>query len=289
MKKKGIALLPKRRSADPRASAAAFVGQLLLLLIIVPAFVVPVAYDLMRDDSGRAIIPERVSFEVLLPTDRPEQREAPRDGGDGREVTDDPPSEAPPVVTPTAVPTGIPMAPAAAAETGGGSGPLVGGGGPTLGIRPSFTDQRLWVRHSEVVVAPIVPLTRADTLRLMLEERILAYADSLARYQPQGRAPGDWTVNLGGKRYGVDAGFIRLGNFSLPTPIVSMLALNNVQANPIAMERVKRLESMRAEIQQQAARAMRDDEFYAAVRALRERKERERREAQRPPPAGERP
>lgn len=287
-KKRGISLLPKRRTADPRASAVAFVLQLFALAIIIPAFIVPVAYDLFRDDSGRAIIPERVSFEVMLPTDGEPERRAPREGGDNRAVSDEPPAPAPPVVVPPDVPSGLPAAPRDAATTGGGTGPLVGGGGPTQGIRPSFTDQRLWVRHSDVVVAPIVPLSRADTLRLLLENRIMAYADSMARL-PQERRPGDWTFDVGGKKYGVDAGMIRLGDFSLPTPLLGMLALNNVQANPMAAERLKRLESMREEIQRQSTRAMRDDEFYAAVRALRERKERERREAQRTPPAAARP
>jgi hypothetical protein len=71
---------------------------------------------------------------------------------------------------------------------------------------------------------------------------------------------------------------IRLGDFSLPTALLALMPLN-VQANPIQNERAMRLNSMRSEIQYQAARMARDDEFRQAVRALRERKERERREA----------
>jgi hypothetical protein len=286
LSKRRFELLPKRLAGDPRASAVAFALQLLLILIIVPALVVPVAYDLLRDDAGRAVIAERVSWEVMLPTDGPAVREPARDGGDGREATEDPPTPTPtpPLVAPTGIPTGVPTPPAAAPAPVGGLGPLVGGGGATQGIRPSFTDQRLWVKHHEVVLAPIVPLTRADTLRLLLERRIYAMEDSLALLGPT-RQPGDWTFDAAGKKYGIDGQMIRLGNFSLPTAVLGFLPLN-VQANPIAMERARRLESMREEIQTQAARAMRDDEFYAAVRALRERKERERREAEatRPPP-----
>lgn len=278
--KRRIHLLPRQRSGDPKASAVAFVVQLVLIAIIVPAFLVPVAIDFLRDDSGRAVIPERIAWEVMLPTQGPPQREPARAGGDGREVTETPPSEPVPIATPGEVPTGLPTAPAAPRAEGGGSGPIIGGGGPLEGIQPSFTDQRLWVKHSDVIVAPIVPLTRADTLRLMLADRIYALEDSLARMYPDGaRRPGDWTVNLGGQKYGIDGGMIRLGKFSLPTAAIAMLPLN-VQANPIAMERARRLDAMRAEIQTQAMRAMRDDEFYAAVRALRERKERERREAE---------
>lgn len=286
-----IQLLPKRRSGDPKASAAAFVVQLLLIAIIVPAFLVPVAIDLLRDDSGRAVVPERIAWEVMLPTQGPPQREPAREGGDGREVTDTPPTALPPLVAPSDVPGALPAAPSVPRPETGGSGPIIGGGGPLQGIQPSFTDQRLWVKHSEVIVAPIVPLTRADTLRIILAERIYAIEDSLSRLYPEGaRRPGDWTVNMGGQKYGIDGGMIRLGKFSLPTAALAMLPLN-VQANPIAMERARRLESMRAEIESQALRAMRDDEFYAAVRALRERKERERREAEQqqqgnPPGAG---
>jgi len=287
VKKRRIELLPTRRSGDPRASVAAFLMQMVLIAIIVPAFVVPVALDFLRDDSGEAIVPERISFEVLLPTDRPTEREPARAGGDGREASDDPVVQAVPIVTPGAVPTGVPVSPSEPQDPSGGVGPLIGGGGPLRGIQPSFTDQRLWVRHGDVPVAPIVPLSRADTLRLMLQQRVYALEDSLARYGTDERQPGDWTFDLGGRKYGIDGGMIRLGKFSLPTAALAMLPLN-VQSNPIAMERAKRLETMRAEIQTQAARAMRDDEFYAAVRALRERKERERREAERqaelPPP-----
>lgn len=287
MAKKRIQLLPKRRSGDPRASVAALVAQLMLIAILVPAFLVPVALDFLRDDAGGAIIPERISFQVILPTEGPAERRPARAGGDGREATETP-AEAPPIVAPTNVPGSVPVTPPST-EDRGGSGPIIGGGGPLQGIQPSFTDQRLWVQHGNEIVSPIVPMTRADTLRQMLAERIYYLDDSIARLGGDDeRRPGDWTFDLGGRKYGIDRGMIRLGRFSLPTAALAMLPLN-VQANPIAMERARRLESMRAEIQSQALRAMREDQFYAAVRALRERKERERREAQargeEPPPS----
>lgn len=277
--RRAIQLLPKRRSGDPRASAVALGLQLLLLVIVVPAFLVPIAYDWLRDDSGRPIVPEVVRFEVVLPTGGEPNREAPRDGGDNRPVNEElPPREVPPLVAPSGVPTTLPAAPATT-EPSGGYGDIVGDGGPIRGLKPTYTDQRLWVKPGDVVVAPVVPLSRADTLRLMLERSIIAYAEEQERLNPSGeRRPGDWTFNLGGKKWGVDQGMIRLGNFSLPTPILGMLALNNVQANPIAMERAKRLDAMRNEIQQQEVRQMRDDEFDRAVRALRDRRERERQE-----------
>ncbi len=271
-------LLPLRRDGDPRASLVAVFIQLTLIAIIVPTLIVPLAVDFLRDDSGGSIVPERISFQVLLPTDGEPERRPARDGGDGREpVPDAPPVELPPVVAPATIPTRVPTAPAEPRDPVG-VGPLVGSGGPAQGIRPSFTDQRLWVTPSPVVVGPIVPLTRADTLRNMLRTRALAVMDSLISLPSDAGRQGDWTVDRNGKKYGIDPQFIRLGNFSLPTAVLAMLPLN-VQANPIAMERARRLNSLREEIQTQAARSIRDDEFRKAVDALRARKERERREA----------
>jgi hypothetical protein len=277
-RKRGVQLLPKRRSGDARVSATALVLQMLLIVIVVPSFLVPVAYDWLRDDSGRTIVPEEIRFEVVLPTSGEPNREPPRDGGDGRPVDETQPAEpavVPPLVAPSAVPSGVPTAAPAEEPSAGGYGDIIGDGGPIRGLRPTFTDQRLWVKPGDVVVAPIIPLNRADTLRLMLERNIEAYVEAMGD-QGSLRRPGDWTFNLGGKKWGVDQGMIRLGNFSLPTPVLALLPLNNVQANPIAAERARRLDAMRSEIVQQAARQMRDDEFDRAVKALRERREKER-------------
>lgn len=269
-------LLPKREG-DPRASVVAFVVQLTLIILIVPLLVVPIAFDFLRDDSGRAVTPERISFVVALPSG-PSTREAPRAGGDGRVPVENP-TPAVPIVAPTATPSGVVTPSGPPRAESGGVGPLVGGGGPTQGIRPSFNDRRIWSSPSDIVVAPLIPMTRADSLRVLLQATAEAYVDSMIRANPQsGRRPGDWTFERGGKKYGIDPQFIRLGDFSIPTALLALLPLN-VQANPIGQERARRLSSMRSEIMEQAERRLRDDDFFAAVKALRERKEKERQEA----------
>jgi hypothetical protein len=276
-------LLPKR-PGDPRASAAAFVVQLLLIAIIVPALIVPITFELLRDDAGNAVRPERISFIMAAPRGGAVETEAPRAGGDGRPPGDRPAdANAPaapvaPLVAPTEVPTAVFPQRGPVRADPAGTGPIIGGGGPTRGIQPSFTDRRLWLPESEIIQAPAEQFTRADSLRMMLAERTAEYLDSLARL-PSDARPGDWTFERNGKKYGIDQGYIRLGDFSLPTALLAALPLN-AQANPIARERVLRLDAMRAEIQMQSARMARDDEFRAAVRALRERKERERKEAE---------
>lgn len=272
-----IELLPMRRG-DPRASVAAFALQLTLIILIVPTLLVPIAFDFLRDDAGRAVMPERISFMVSLPASGPTNRAAPLDGGDGRTAVAEP-TPAAPIAAPAAVPSAVATPSAAPSEPRGGIGPLVGGGGPTLGIRPSFNDRRLWPSQADIVIAPLIPLTRADSLRSVLHASAEAYVDSLVRATPQGRRPGDWTFDRNGKKYGIDPQYIRLGSFSIPTALLALLPMN-VQANPSGMERARRLSSMRSEIIEQAERRTRDDDFYAAVRALRERKEKERRDAE---------
>lgn len=279
--KRRISLLPTRRG-DPRASVAAFAVQALLLFIIVPSFLVPVAMDFLRDVDGNPVMPERVSFITAVPEPTGPQDQPRRDGGDGRAPAEGPVVEQVPLTAPATIPVGVPGSPSSTpAPPSGGVGPLVGGGGPTQGVRPSFTDPRLWISPSGEIEAPMVPMTRADSLQAILNATAMAYVDSVNRETPAaGRAPGDWTFERNGKKYGIDPAMIRLGNFSIPTALVGLLPMNNMQANPIALDRARRLSSMRNEIIAQAERRARDDDFYAAVRALRERKEKERRDAE---------
>ncbi len=281
--KRQFRLIPRRRG-DPGASIAAFLLQLAIMVLVVPALVVPVAFELLRDDQGRVVTPERITFVTTVPESGAPSTEAPRAGGDGRAPSEElaPATEpAIPLVAPVEVPATPPVAPETRADPARGVGPLVGGGGPTQGIRPSFNDPRLWRSPTGEVTGPVLPLTRADSLRAMLHANAAAYVDSVTRVEgPPGRAPGDWTFERNGQRYGIDPQFIRLGKFSIPTAILALLPMNTNQANPTATERARRLSSMREEILDQASRMQREDEFRAAVRALRERKERERREAE---------
>lgn len=280
-------LLPARRG-DPRASLVAFLVQSLLIWVIAPALLVPIAADFLRDDRGIPVTPERISFLATAPRGRTSETEAPRAGGDGRARADRPaegPAEpAPVLVAPTEIPTAVFPARPAPRRDPAGSGPVIGGGGPLEGIQPAFTDPRLWLPPGEVVIAPNAPRTRAESLQVMLAERTAAYLDSMAAL-PVERRPGDWTFEKGGKTWGIDERFIRLGDFKIPTILLAAMPMN-AQANPMARERALRLDAMRQEIQFQAARQARDDEFRAAVRALRERKERERREAEAQKKAG---
>lgn len=285
---------------SPRAVPAVVVSIILHVVIggaLLWVIAVPNRLSSLLSDFGRPVRVERIGF-LALPRLALPPREAPRGGGDnrpdrGRPSAEPAPQLVTPLVLPAEVPTAVPAAPASTAEKKpeGGSGDLTGGGGPTRGVRPSYNDPRLWLPTGPVVSAPMQPTTRAESLYTLLADQIRLLNDSLAIARGNPRDPGDWTVNLGGKKYGIDQKYIRLGKFSIPTAVLGMLPLN-IQANPVAMERARVMGEMSRQIQEQSLRVSRDDDFRAAVRALRARKDRERRDAQAKaelPPATARP
>lgn len=286
------AILPARRAGDPRASLVALVIQLLIVAVLGRMVVFPAAMDLVGG-IREAFRTERLTYVAIAPAERPRPSVRQRDGGDGRPAAATPAASNSPAVAPVRAPTSVPTGVPASPQTGRaatGVGPLVGGGGPTLGIRPSYNDPRLWVTPSPYEEPRPFPMTRADSLQAVLHAYGEAFVDSVSRAAPTGRQPGDWTWERNGRKYGMDPQYIRLGKYSIPTALLALLPLN-VPANGLEMERARRLSSMRNEIMEQAERRARDDDFYAAVRALRERKEKERREAEAArrassPPAG---
>lgn len=198
----------------------------------------------------------------------------------------------PPLVAPTVVPPQLPpvpavpgTAPAAPPGTtgGGATGPLRGGDGPTRGVQPGYDDPRIWASEPEFLYAPKTEKERLDSAMLTTFGR---YLDSLNAnaYVPNKFERGDWTFERDGQKWGIDQQYIRLGRFSIPTAILALLPLNRMQPNPIAMERERNAAWMRWDIQSHAQAAMNEEQFRQAVRAIRDRKERERRQAARLPP-----
>jgi hypothetical protein len=218
--------------------------------------------------QSKEVVAERIGFLRL-----PNQAGAPtpgRSGGDGRPLTENPPAR---IIAPDVIPATVPESPAATSTTAaeGGSGPLVGGGGPTRGIRPTYSDPRVWQAPGEIVSAPKSAKERLDSAIVSI---IAPFNDSLA-VAAQGRKPGDWTFEKGGRKYGIDPQYIRLGKVSIPTAVLALLPINQ-QANPTVSDRNKLQNQLHADIFWQAQRGMNDADFKKAVRSIRERKERER-------------
>jgi hypothetical protein len=191
-----------------------------------------------------------------------------KSGGDGKPLT----PRAIHVVAPVSVPTTIPAPSGPVTKaTEEGTGPLVGTGGPTRGVRPQYSDPRVWEPPGPVVSTP---KTVKQTIDSLIADAIAPYNDSIAA-AAQRRDPTDWTIEKGGYKWGIDRKAIRLGPVSIPTALLAMLPLN-IQGNPTTIQRDRAFASMNADINWHARQAINEADFMKAVRSIRERKERER-------------
>jgi hypothetical protein len=188
-----------------------------------------------------------------------------------------PPTIAPPVVPPVVPPSRPPVPPAGVGDTDRrvlGRGLI-----PQLSPRPP----RRGLLGVDPPKGPLTDMPRARTPDSIATVWIAQYWDSVARAQALAagrRDPTDWTTRRGDNTYGMDSKFIYFGKFRLPTMLLALLPIN-MQTNPTAMQRNRVLDQLRADIMYHANRAQSQADFDAAVKALRERKERERQEAER--------
>jgi hypothetical protein len=92
-----------------------------------------------------------------------------------------------------------------------------------------------------------------------------------------GRKPGDWTFERNGKKWGVDGNNIYLGKFSIPSAVLAALPLR-IQGNPGETIADRLVTTRRGEVLEHAESQYHDIEFKSAVKRIRERKDKERRE-----------
>ena len=261
----------RRQQPRPLGAVAVAVGfNALLLLFLAQTLQLPAAWTSLFRRASEST--ERIQYVATPPAaGGPSVQAAPRAGGDGLAPRQGARSR--PLVAPADVPSALPAVPEGGAgkAPAGGTGAVIGGGGPTAGLVPRYTQPSLWATPGP---APRVPRSNAEQL-----DSILAFdvARELSLQPPPGRALGDWTTERNGSKYGVDQKYIHLGKFSIPTAVLALLPLN-VTGNPTVMDRERRLASMRLEINEQASRAMSEDDFRSAVRNIRERTDRERAE-----------
>jgi hypothetical protein len=279
------------RSGEPgrrrrvRASFAVSVGvNLAVLALFLRAAAVHGRWHEQFSRRSSAVPAERISFLRLPagPTSQPG-----RSGGDGRPVSAAAPARPRARFVPPTSGTLPPAAAAPATETGGagtspgpgGSGEIVGDGGPTAGIRPTYADPRLWQRADAVVSAPKSAKERIDSV---IADRLGPVRDSIAAAQAIAagqRKPGDWTTKGPGGTWGMDPQNIHLGRVKVPTALLGLLTTNlqkGLRSNPNELANERRLAQARQEIMDHAQRGMAEDDFRGAVKAIRARKDRER-------------
>jgi len=266
------------------AIVVAIIAHALLVFAIASLlFQNPIRRLIDRQERKKELREERVQFVRLAPVGgvrgdtagAPTATPTPPPAGSSRE-----PAAPAPLRAPTSVPDEVPPP---SSEGGGAAGGVPGGKGTgggdgvARGVTPSYDDPRIWVQPGPFVALPRTAAQRADSL---IRDAFGAYADSaaVANAHPQ-RAPGDWTVEKGGQKWGVDQKWVHLGKVKIPTAVLALLPLN-VQGNPQEIERQRAQRYMRSDIMFQANRSLNEDEFRDAVKRIRERKDREKREAE---------
>ena len=178
-----------------------------------------------------------------------------------------------PVETPTTV-TPPTRSDSGRSEAAGGTGDGSGsGGGIATGIVPRQPDPRIALSTEPYAR---VPLTVAETVDSIGTVAIGIYNDSMAIAARQ-RKPGDWSVKgKDGKVWGWDDKGIRLGKFTIPNALLALLPLNGGSGvSPIEQ---RSLAYIRRDVLENGQRSISEDEFRSAVKRIRERKERERRQ-----------
>ena len=183
----------------------------------------------------------------------------------------------------SSIPVGIP-APAAAAvaptETaiGAGGNTAASGRDPGygFGIRPGIPDGRLATSPNAVTRAPETEGQKAERALASIYREYLDSARAAMTRDSLQRKPGDWS--WGGKdgdKWGWDKNGIHVGGVTIPNVVLAALPIPVTGGTEPVNARAR--EFIRADLDYHA-RLMSEDEFRAAVRRVRDRVDRERRE-----------
>jgi hypothetical protein len=184
------------------------------------------------------------------------------------------------LLPPSTIPSALPPVPPPEVSSGAISGTSNGSGGAPVG---AATGVELTVPDSRIDLRPNVgrsSLSTAARNDSAVKAIFMAYREAeIAAEANKGRSPRDWTFERGGQKYGVDSQWVYLGKFKLPSAILAALPFNygGVDGNRIIQARNA------AWIQNDIythSQGLSEDDFRAAVRRIRERKDKERKEAE---------
>jgi hypothetical protein len=269
---------PPRLKREP---GGAFIAAILLhaaVLVILIRFEVP--HMAMRaltrsNEPTEEVYPIVVVGEPSAPdaaqeTPRPTPAARPRPVQTPRAA---PEAATPQIVTPTEVPRVIPVPvpgpPTAPPNDGGrpgasGAPSIADRVGPRMGNNPN-----LWVNPPTPGDPPLTP---DEAVRARVAGRLSAFNDSMRLAAAAAEKAVDWTVkDKNGGRWGVSPKGIHLGGITLPLPI-------QFSAPPGRRDDVNAAVRNWSEIQAQRANAEVDESIQDRIKAIRARKEAERRE-----------
>lgn len=258
----------KRRSPASLAASVAIHAVLVLLLINI-VFRYPLGQ--LIGIPQPEVVTERVQFVRVAPPP-PENTGGSRPAKPVRNATPAPLQS--PVTVPTQV---LPTQPAdsspSRAAGGSGHGFGVSGSGAATGVEPREPDDRIALTAD---VATRAPRTVAEDVDSIVSLAIGIYNDSMRVYGSKGALPKWIRKDKHGNEWGLTRDYLALGKVKIPTALLALTTLNAPQGMmPVD---ARSAAYIRRDILENAQRSISEDEFRAAVKRIRERKERERRQ-----------
>ena len=188
----------------------------------------------------------------------------------------------PRLVAPSAIPSVLPPVapPSASALTGTDTGTGTGGGngtgapGMATGVDPTLPDPRIELRPNLLRL----PLTTAQRNDSAVKAIYMAYREAeIAAEENRGRSPRDWTFEHNGQKFGLDSQWVYLGKFKIPSAILAALPFNYGGVDGSRIIQGRNAAWIQNDIYMHS-QGMSEDDFRAAVKRIRERKEREKRD-----------
>jgi hypothetical protein len=187
-----------------------------------------------------------------------------------------------PIIAPTVIPTTLPPIPTPVVGTPTGSPTGTGGAPPGVatGIAPSMPDPRIELKPNSLRL----PLSVAQKNDSAVKAIYMAYREAeIAAEENRGRNPRDWTIERNGQKYGVDSQYIYLGKFKVPSAILAALPFNYGGVDGTRIIQNRNANWIRDDIMSHS-QGMSEDDFRAAIKRIRERKDRERKEGEKDKP-----
>jgi hypothetical protein len=187
-----------------------------------------------------------------------------------------------PIVAPTVIPTTLPPIPTPIVGTPTGSTTGTGGApaGVATGITPAMPDPRIELKPNSLRL----PLSVAQKNDSAVKAIYMAYREAeIAAEENRGRNPRDWTIERNGQKYGVDSQYIYLGKFKVPSAILAALPFNYGGVDGTRIIQARNANWIRDDIMSHS-QGMSEDDFRAAIKRIRERKDRERKEGEKDKP-----
>jgi hypothetical protein len=259
---------------DQKGSIAISLAVHVVVIILIAS--ITFSYQFSSSARERSPVAERVQYVAVKP-------KVPENVGNGAKETRPQPKKAlapAKLLPPTTIPTAIPPIPAPTASAGAISGTSKGSGGAPVGvatgIEPAMPDPRIELRPNGLHI----PLSQGERNDSAVKAIYVAYREAeLASEATRGRSPRDWTMERNGQKYGVDSQYIYLGKFKLPSAILAALPLNYGGVDGTRIIQARNASWIQNDIYSHS-QGLSEDDFRAAIKRIRERVDRERKEAE---------